>query len=365
MANAILEYDDEQGKKTFRVRPGQSLLIGASNSSDVKLNHVEHVAPQHCEITFASGTLAIKNLTEGKRTIYVNGQLVNRQRLSDGDQIDIGNNRLHVVLKDREEEATNATPPKANVSVGVVATAAVASQVPISQTDDSSAASANSARTTTSLATPAGPAVAPSNPISSELGNEASGEANDGPEGIQFQILENGCRSIGIPSITASLLPMLLGTEPQWHMAVMINRRQSQQPDFQPDLPNLLAEVKELAAENDVILLIDEDRESIIKSFERFADLNSAILLLNKPEKAIADADAKMFAPWFIGPSNLKFNLSNGTDLLLERVFGWVDLVVIRDQAESCDRCFMVDGTVTDWDSFAHWITGNPNDANR
>lgn len=357
MAIAILEYEQSGGPRSFKVRHGQSMRIGASNSSDIQLSDAEHVAPQHCEVTYASGTLAIKNLTDGRRAVHVNGETVNRQRLYHGDQIDIGNNRLRVVLQE-----TDPSPPAVKVTPVPVAVASGVAGASSASGDPSGSGHGHKTKEqptnrTESAQTSKSP---PQKRTSSE--SVSPGDMDPG----KFAIHENGLRSVSVEKFNSSILSLVDQSDFDWTMAVLANHRASQLTEFSPASPNLLADAPaDIAATNDLYLVQDEARASVLKTFEQFGERDSAVMLLLKPEKTINEDDLKFVATWFMTPVHLKFNLINGTDLLLEKVFTLVDMVVIRDTADSCDLCLLADGTVTDWKSFTCWMTGNSNDANR
>lgn len=355
MAIAILEYEQSGGPRSFKVRHGQSMRIGASNSSDIQLSDAEHVAPQHCEVTYASGTLAIKNLTDGRRAVHVNGETVNRQRLYHGDQIDIGNNRLRVVLQQTapSTSASKTPPVPAAVALGAAGVAASASSV------------SGSGHKTKKQSTNKPDSAQPSKSSPQKRTSSKSVSPEDIDSG-KLVILENGLRSVSVEKFNSSILPLVDQSDFDWTMAVLANHRVSQLTEFLPTSPNLLADAPDdIAASNDLYLVQDEARASVLKTFEQFSDRDSAVMLLLKPEKTINEDALKFVATWFMTPVNLKFNLTNGTDLLLEKVFTLVDMVVIRDTADSCDLCLLADETVTDWKSFTCWMTGNSNDANR
>ncbi|MEL7498546.1 MAG: FHA domain-containing protein [Planctomycetota bacterium] len=351
---AILEYENRDGSRSFKVRPGQSLLIGASNSSDIQLANADHVAPQHCEVTFASGTLAIKNLTHGQRSVHVNGSSVNRQRLSDGDQIDIGDNRLRVVLRDEPEDQPATEPVAAPIAGATVVGAA-------------GVAAATSA---TSTAATSGKVEFPVDDDDDFLDDNSTESSNDVPEPepksdsdddeqTKFEILENGVRRISVASFLEEWQPKLEAAKPAWRYGLLINHRLAKFTFPAPESLNLLAEFPEnLSKDNDLYLVLPEDPVEFWKTHRAYDEEDACVLLMCRGDKAISEDDLKFLAAWFATPAKLMFNLDNGTNVLLEKIFSLVDWIVFSDPTSNNDVNYVADALVTDEQSFASWIIG-------
>ena len=72
----------------------------------------------------------------------------------------------------------------------------------------------------------------------------------------------------------------------------------------------------------------------------------------NCDQKIDYPQEFKLLATWFMNPDSLKFNLMNGTQLLISKIFSFLDILVIPDPDAHKDVILLNDPTVNDWDSF-------------
>ena len=346
MKIAILEYESEQGKpKRLKVRPGQSVLIGASNSSDLRLPDRDQVAAQHCEVTFASGTLAIKNLTSGKQAVRVNGAPVNRQRLNNGDQLEIGNNRLKVVLQNQPDRSA----PVESVAVTAAAGAGAASVA---------AGAAKADANVEQQPTDSFPAKTKTNAPVSTAKPEPTDEEDPLP---RLELAANGLRIGFVDSVENGILSLVNPETAASQFGLLVNHKVSQLSQPVPDADNLVADLApEVVSCNDLYWLQYDEVAPLLKSQSQYAEQHAATMLFSRSPGGLCEDDIKLVAAWFLTPGGIKFHLVNGTDLLLEKVFSIVDAVIVQDQETGHVMIMSLDPTVTNWNLFEQWIKEEP-----
>ena len=325
MTIAILQYEVAKGKsKSLKVRPRQSVLIGASNSADIRLYESDGVAAQHCEVKFDKGKFEIFNLTGGKKSIRVNGTKVESTDLQDGDCIEIGKNKLTVVLQGETEQdskvslptATNTTPQTAAVPSSALA-------VPVEQTEV-----------------------------------EADAASTDEPV---FTACANGLRTIELDSFEKRLHPIFKERTAHWDYCVLFNHLASKVSGPAPDsdkIPNLLDGMPEdITKSNDLFYETAEDEKVIFKRFRTYAEKKAAVLgvMKKKTEEADVAKELKFIATWLMNPEGLKFNLLNGTEFLISKIFTYLDVLVFYDADKKQDLVMFTDLAVGDWDAFVQW----------
>ena len=89
---------DEEPEKTFRILPGVARTIGRSTGADFILD-AALVSRVHCQlVALGDGALEVRDL-ESTNGTYVNGQRVEKARLSPGDKVQVGRVEL-VALRD-------------------------------------------------------------------------------------------------------------------------------------------------------------------------------------------------------------------------------------------------------------------------
>ena len=85
-------------EKTFRILPGVARTIGRSTGADFILD-AALVSRVHCQLlALGDGALEVQDL-ESTNGTYVNGNRVERARLSPGDKVQVGRVEL-VALRD-------------------------------------------------------------------------------------------------------------------------------------------------------------------------------------------------------------------------------------------------------------------------
>ena len=89
---------DGEPEKTFRILPGVARTIGRSTGADFILD-AALVSRVHCQLlALGDGELEVRDL-ESTNGTYVNGNRVERARLSPGDKVQVGRVEL-VALRD-------------------------------------------------------------------------------------------------------------------------------------------------------------------------------------------------------------------------------------------------------------------------
>ena len=371
---AILQFESAPGKtRQLKVRPRQSVLIGASHSADIKLCDADGVAPQHCEVKFDGGTFAIRNLVSKRRKIYVNGTAVDTASLSDGDRIAIGNNELTVIMtadrpdvKTKPESAANGSLATAGVA-GVVGTSAI-----VEASHDPTPAPA--AKTS------------PAKQEAKAVKNATTKEpAESGPVDKEpvYEMCDSGVQTFEIDSFTQSLHPILQERPDKWRYALLVNHKLGGMKEPAPKVANLVEdETPDVTDENDLYLLTEDSLEKLQKRFASYAAIGAATLLIGKvtpPEPDSPDQNddqtsvegqtspptekkpptpdplesvCRSLAMWLLSPSTAKFSLTNGTESLVEKVFANIDMLVVPDTDGQCDLVMFNEPSVTDWETF-------------
>lgn len=342
MKIAILKYASGDRSRNYNVRPGQSVLIGASNSADIKLANTEGVAPQHCEVKFEDGAFSIKNLSRQKETISVNGNKIESGELADQDRIEIGNNELTVEIEDNSPKIKPAAPE---------AVAPVAPVIPVEDLADPEPAKA-------APATPA--SVAPA---------EASAEDAEEPEDTSQPVYKdypNGIRAVELDVESGNgfvdLVHPLFASVDAWGYGVFYNHLLSKLSSGAPSEGNLLEGNEDpYVQSNDLYFQTSDDKLAMLKLFGRYAEKQAAVLCLlkNSAETKMAE-DAKMMATWLMNPVLLEFHVLNGSDLLISKIFGLVDALVFSNPETKKDLVLINDISVKDWDSLVAWVKGGP-----
>lgn len=347
MTAAILQFENRGDTCRVNVRPGQCIVIGASNSSDIQLDDANHVAPLHCEVSFASGTLAIKNLTGGQRPLHVNGQPIKRQRLSDGDQFDVGDHRFEVILKTADEPQTAVDHPPVVVplTTGVVAATATAGasqtsmvEFPVSEmADETTPASASATSPAEAATTDAEPSVDTTEP---------------------FHILENGLRKYSVDGDNPMVVNSLQNETKIWQVLMLVNSKLSKSE--YPDKIDLLAEYDvEFSAENRLHRVVAAEIDDFWNVYAQLQDTKSAILLAVRSRALPEDQDLVGVAGWFLTPTRLNFNLENGSESLLKKLFSMADLIVAPRDDSSGHFCYTLEATITHEEMLISWMNGN------
>lgn len=367
MTIAILKYEVAQGKtKSLKVRPRQSVVIGASNSADIKLQHTLGVAAQHCEVKFDGQSCIVEHLGNGKRSVRVNGNKVKSQILHDGDCIEIGENRMTVILQSSSGAAAGSG--RAAVAPLAVATAVGASAAKGEEASDG----VDSAVTADAKQEP---------------------EAADQPEEVRvepvFATHANGVRSIEVSDYATELGVLIDERDANWRYVAMINHLASKldgaPPVDDPATENLLGAIEDpLSQENDLYLLQPLDKGAVLNQFTNYAQKNSGILgwvraaepepdpapSKGQPNEAVEGPAAtepedeccvdpgqlKFLATWFLTASGLKFHLLHGSELLAKKIFAMFDALVFFDIGTSKYLVVFNDPTINDWESFVESI---------
>jgi pSer/pThr/pTyr-binding forkhead associated (FHA) protein len=89
---------DGEPEKTFRILPGVARTIGRSTGADFILD-AALVSRVHCQlVALGDGALEVRDL-ESTNGTYVNGNRIEKARLSPGDKVQVGRVEL-VALRD-------------------------------------------------------------------------------------------------------------------------------------------------------------------------------------------------------------------------------------------------------------------------
>lgn len=297
---AKISYDDRSGQQqTMQVRQGQRLSIGSSFSADIVLGSTQGVASEHAEISLKNNRLSIRNLTGRPDSVIVNGSPTTKPKtkLGDGDSIEIGTNGLLVSFPDGQLS-------QARTRVGSVVAAPVVGAV-----------ADNAAKPATAELAPA----------------ETESEKQTFP---QFQRHENGIAVVTVKSFRSSIHPMMTTAQSPWNYHLICNHRRSKSTQPPPETQNYFeSQAANITDSNDLYLLPLEDRSAIAEPWSNYIARDAGLIGLTSSEEqsnSVAE-QLKFLATWFMVPSTLKFHLINGSSLLLNKVFGMFDLLVISD----------------------------------
>ena len=379
MTMAILQFESAPGKtRRLKVKPRQSVLIGASHSADIKLCDADGVAPQHCEVKFDGRTFAIQNLASKRRKLYVNGTAVETASLSDGDRIAIGNNELTVIMTADRPDVKPSPEPAANNSL---ATAGVAGAVGTSAIVEASNAPTP---VTPAPATKTPPAEPEATAVTAKMATQPTDSEPVEQEPV-YEMCDSGVQTFEIDSFTQWLHPTLQERPDTWRYALLVNHKLGGMKEPAPKVANLIEdETPDVTDENDLYLLTDDSLAKLLKQFAKYAAVGAATLLIGKvpppePEPNSPDQDddqestagqtslptepetptpdplegvCHSLAMWLLSPSTAKFSLTNGTESLIEKVFANIDILVVPDTNGQRDLVLFHDPSVTDWDSF-------------
>lgn len=94
--SAILEVHDPDGTRTRHPFRHPRVRVGRARDNDLSLAD-EGVSHQHCEFVAEDGWFVVRDLRSQNGT-WLNDRKVNDARLRDGDEIRIGQTRIHVAL---------------------------------------------------------------------------------------------------------------------------------------------------------------------------------------------------------------------------------------------------------------------------
>ncbi|MFK7767217.1 MAG: FHA domain-containing protein [Mariniblastus sp.] len=346
MTFAILQYEISKGKSTsLKVRPRQSVLIGASNSADIRLLQTAGVASQHCEVKFDKGKFEIFNLTQDEHSIRVNGSQVGSTDLQDGDCIEIGKNKLTVVLQDNQNAYSQSVDKQiTDITTAADTTPNVAVASPVSVGEPVEANGAESAQI-----------------ISTDDISQKGSQSSSSKDPV-FVACGNGIRTIELDSFEERLHPIFKERIEHWEYCVFYNHLASKLKSPVPDpdkVPNLLSDLSgDITESNDLFYETDGDEKMIFKRFRTYAVKKSSILAVVKKgteELDIAN-ELKFIATWLMNPEGLKFNLLNGTEFLITKIFTFLDVLVFYDTDKKQDLVMFNDFAVNDWDAFVQWV---------
>jgi hypothetical protein len=320
---AKINFDDNRGRKqTTQIRTGQRLVIGSSFSADIVLGNTLGVVSEHAELHLKPEGCSIRNLTGNAETVLVNGQATAKATLVDGDSVEIGNNRLEFSL---EEAGGAGSASKAIAAAG--ATTAVAANA--SQHD----VSANSS--TVSQAQPdeepAGPSIERHSKIS---------------------ILK-------IESFLESVYPLLESEENPRSCILVCNHKRAKTGD-KPESVNYLENgPQQISEENDLYLTPIEGKADLEKSWQSVLGKDAGLIgILPSEKESLLKEKFLLLAAWFMIPSTLKFHLINGSPLLLDKIFGIFDFLVMSDTAGKSDLIITSDLSIDSFETFLEQIKG-------
>ena len=93
-------------EETYLLGPGEDLLIGRSLQARLPVDD-SCVSRRHCRLLLRRGELWLEDLASANGT-YLNGQRVERARVSDGDVVELGAIRLELSLGEAAPGAPQA-----------------------------------------------------------------------------------------------------------------------------------------------------------------------------------------------------------------------------------------------------------------
>ena len=292
----------------MQVRQGQRLIIGSSFSADIVVGNSQGVASEHAEIYVKHRGFLIRNITGKADQVLVNGQPTSKAKLSSGDSIEIGSNRLVV-----EVEGEPQTEPA--------------------------------------------PAVAASVKKEPEKSEAVTG-------GSDFPVFErhsNGVATIAITSYLEDLLPHLIEPESVWKNYLVCNHKRSKSEKAPPESENFLASHQDsIVAENDLYLVLQEDRKDSAFHWEQYVlkDAGCIGIVAGEDKAKALEEQFRLVASWFMMASTLRFHLSKGSSLLLDKVFGLFDILVLTSPDGAGDLIMIHDAGVDSYDALLDKIKG-------
>ena len=86
---------DQDGQKTEMELTEALTTVGRGHEAEVRFRHDRQVSRSHCQIRNKGGVFCLEHVSHKGKTL-LNGKAVDRApvRLSDGDRITVGNNRI-------------------------------------------------------------------------------------------------------------------------------------------------------------------------------------------------------------------------------------------------------------------------------
>lgn len=319
---AKISYDDSSGRtRSMQVRQGQRLIIGSSFSADVVVGNSQGVASEHAEIYLKQRGFSIRNITGKADLVLVNGQPTAKAKLSDGDSIEIGNNRLLVEVEGEPQSPTAAT--SAAVATSAVAAGAVAASVP-GAAEESEAASAS-------------------------------------PDLPLFERHPNGVVTITVSSFLKDAFPLLSEPKSAWKHYLICNHKRSQSEKAPPESENFLAAHQDsVTADNDLYLVPQEDPEDTAVAWEEYVmkDAGCIGIVSGEDKVLLAEEQFRFVASWFMMASTLRFHLTRGSSLLLNKVFGMFDILVLANPDGAGDFIMTQDAGIDSYEALLEKIKG-------
>jgi len=290
---AKISYEDNRGRtKSTQIRPGQRLIIGSSFSADIVLADPAGVISEHAELFLRAEECSIRNLTGQAQSVLVNGDPIATANLSDGDAIEIGSNRLAVSF-DRPTASANAAP----------------------------------APSASSLSTESPPKSQPAREVAVPASEPTVDEPATGIERHKNIVI------LKIESFVKSIEP-ILRPDSGWSCFLVCNHNRSKSTAEPPASTNFLENAPaEIAGENDLFLVPIKDVSTLPELWDSYVTKDAGLLVLvsgEADEATVADG-FRFLSAWFMIPSTLKFHLINGSPLLLDKVFGQFEYLVLSD----------------------------------
>lgn len=317
--SAKISYEDSRGRtQTTLVRLGQRLVVGSSFSADIVLGNTAGVVSEHAELFLKNEEFSIRNLTGNVDAVLVNGQSISKLVLADGDYIEIGSNRLVISIEKQNPQPKN--PARSSLAEGQ----AVAN-----------------------------------------IGGSEVSESSDGPvvEAVEKERFErHGNVSIlTVENFCESIFPLLEPAESPWVCHLICNHLRSGSESDKPDARNFLeGSPPEIAEENDLFLLPVQGREDLDAGWGSYVDKDAGVITINESgekENAVDEQQFQFLSAWFMIPSTLKFHLINGSPLLLEKIFGLFDFLVISSGGDGT-QIVTNDSSIDSFENFLDRIKG-------
>lgn len=322
---ANVNYNDPNGRtRKLRLRAGQRVSVGASFSADIVLRDTQGVASEHAEILFKHQKCSIKNLTGKPERLLVNGQPTQKAELSNGDAIEIGFNQLDI-----EMESVSTPEAVSAVAATTIAAATVVTKTPAREVTVDSA---------------------------SPVAESPSSQFERHPNGTVVITFEGGAELID-PIITQAKSP--------WACHLLCNHKLSQLKCDPPSELNYLSEsTSKISESNDLYLVDSEDKNELLPLYLKYRKAGAGLLGLNGPGMQNVDIaeQLKYLATWFMVPASLKFHAINGSSLLLNKIFGLFEILVLPNANGSEDWILLNDPAVDGLESFVDKIKGASND---
>ena len=306
-----IEWLEDGRIATHMVDPMQSVILGSSYASDIRLADPTDLAARHCEISLDSSGCTVQDLTRGQLPLTVSDDPVQGPvELYDGDVVLVGYNEVRIRLTDAGAAVTRQrdSSPSACDSDSVLAAAAGTAA------GATLAANAANSQVANGLVADIPPQPAPD-----------TGKPQDPPSAGEFERFDNGLWAATFQQKEAADFLKLLagGAKPGF----LLTNHKAMGQEIPPDQgPNRLVEGdQQVLAENSLAVIGPLAPPDLLKALEAHAATDAILALFPR----IAEVDLDDFCAelnslwiWLTRPSKFHFHMQHGIEFLIKRAFG-------------------------------------------